>query len=126
MNQRSVMIARWFLAITYGITAPLTAALEFHRHLFSQRFDIPPSMLYVASATQALCVPLLFSPRWASRAAWILTVVTVVSIGGHLRIGSPQTAIGAVVFTAVQVWFGVRVRQADAATPSAGSLGRRE
>ena len=121
MSRRSVTIARWFLAITYAVAAPVSAALELHRHLFSQRFDIPPSMLYLAAATQAVCVPLLFSARWASRAAWILTVVTIVSIGGHFRVGSPLTAIGAVVFTVVQVWFSVLVRQTDTGTPSARS-----
>lgn len=109
--RRPVTIVRWILAVSYGIAAPLTAALEFHRRLLSERFDIPPLLLYLASATQVLCVPLLFSGRWASWAAWILTAVSVGAVGAHLRIGSPQTAIAAVVFTVVQVWFAVRARQ---------------
>jgi len=111
MSQRPLAIVRWFLAISYGVTAPVCAILEFRQALFSLRFDIPPWLLYLAAVAQLICVPLLFSRRWAAWAAGGLTVSTLGAIAGHLRIGSPQSAIAAVVFSCIQLWFVHRVRK---------------
>ena len=42
-RERWLRIAAWFLAISYGIGAPLTAVIEYRSQTFSQRFDLPPA-----------------------------------------------------------------------------------
>ena len=63
------------------------------------------------SAVQVLCsIGVLVRP-FALWAAAALTVTTVGAIASHLRIGSPTTAVTAVIYTAIQVWFGLRSRR---------------
>jgi Protein of Unknown function (DUF2784)/DoxX-like family len=103
---RRVRAAAWFLAICYGVGAPLTAVLELRSHLLSQRFGLPPSLILGVSALQLACAVAIPVRPLAPWAAAGLTLTTLGAIGSHLRIGSPLTALPALVFTIGQVWFG--------------------
>jgi len=113
---RWIRVATWFLAITYGIGGPLTAVLEFQKSLLSERFDVPPALIYVTCVVQVVCAMLVFMPRFAMWVAVALTVITIGAIGGHLRIGSPQTAVTAVLYTVLQIWFGLQHRSGASRT----------
>jgi len=107
---RLLRIVAIFLVVGYGVGSPLTAILEFKDHTFSTRFDVPAALIYVTCAVQVVCVFGILRRPTATWAAVVLTVTTIGAIGVHLRIGSPQTAIAAVVFTVVQIWFAWKVR----------------
>ena len=86
----------------------MTAFLEYRGHTFSDRFDLPPWLIYFTCALQVVCsVGVLRRPlaRWAAAA---LTLTTLGAIATHLRIGSPQTAAAAVFYTVIQIWFGAK------------------
>lgn len=102
---RSVHIVGWLLALWYGLAAPVTAVVEFGSHVFSQRFDLPPARIYLTCAVQTACAAGVLRPPLAVQAAAVLSVTTLGAIGAHLRVGSPQTAVAAVGFTAVQLWY---------------------
>jgi hypothetical protein len=106
--------AGWLLALSYGIGAPLTAYLEVTNRLFSARFDHPPALILAVCALQFICAFGVLVDSVAAWAAAALTVTTVGAIGSHIRIGSPLTAMPAVLFTVVQVWFAVATRRANA------------
>jgi DoxX-like family len=105
-----VTVAAGFLAVSYGLGAPLAAFLEYRGHTLSQRFGYPPELIYCVSAIQCLCAGGVLVRRLAPWVAGGLTVTTLGAIVSHLRIGSPLTALPAVFYTAVQVWFGLRRR----------------
>jgi hypothetical protein len=109
-RERWVSRARWFLAVSYGLGAPLTALLEHGRQILSQRFGIPPELVYMTSVVQFACaVAVLVRPlAWMGAAA--LTVTTLGAIVLHLKTGSPLTAWIAVLYTAIQIWFGLACR----------------
>ena len=103
-------IAAGFLALSYAIGGPLTAIIEYRSQTLSQRFDLPQELIYLTCVVQLVCsIGVLVRPvaPWAAAA---LTVVTLGAIGSHLRIGQPVTALTAVVYTAVQIWFGLASR----------------
>ena len=108
---RWLRITRAFLAISYGLGAPATAFLEFQRHLLSDRFHYSPGLIYLVCAVQFVCAITLLVRRLAPWAAAALTVTTIGAVTSHIRIGSPQTAIPALIYTAVQVWFGLQSRE---------------
>ena len=109
-RERWIRVAAVFLAVSYAVGAPLTAYIEYANHTFSQRFGYPPAFIYLICAVQVVCsIGVLVRPL-ASWAAAALTVITLGAIASHLRIGSPVTALPAIVYTAVQVWFGVERR----------------
>jgi cytochrome bd-type quinol oxidase subunit 2 len=101
----------WFLALCYGVGAPIGAILELGGHVFSQRFDFPPALILVVCGVQLACAAVILLPRFAPWAAAALTVTTVGAIGAHLRIGSPVTALPAIFFTVLQVWYGIASRR---------------
>ena len=103
-------IASWLLAISYFIGAPLVAFLEYNDQVFSQRFDLPAELIFVTCAVQLVSSIGVLIPRFASWAAAALTVTTLGAIASHIRIGSPMTAIAAVVYTVIQVWHGLAWR----------------
>lgn len=113
-------VVAWFLALSYGIGAPLGVVLEFRDALFSERFGLPAWFIYLTAAIQFACAPLLFSRRYGRWAAAALSVITVGAATSHFRIGSPLTSIPALSFTAVQVWLASRLRSDDAGSPSDG------
>lgn len=99
-----------FLAASYGIGAPWTALLEVRGAIFSERFDVPPPLIELTCVVQVVAAVGLFSRRFAPWAAAALTVITLGAIAAHFRIGSPATALPALVYTAVQVWLGLESR----------------
>jgi hypothetical protein len=104
-----------FLAVAYGVGAPVSAVLELRSALFSQRFLVPPALLYATCVIQLACAAVVLSRRYARAAAAVLTVTTLGAAGAHLRIGSPLTALPAVAFTVLQVWFGFASPRDDSA-----------
>lgn len=98
----------WLLAVSYGVGSPVVAVLEYRDALLSQRFDLPSWLIYLTSVVQVVCLPALFSRRYASGAAILLSVLTLGAMGAHLRIGAPQTALPALIFTVLQLWFAAR------------------
>jgi hypothetical protein len=107
-EDRSLAIAAWVLAVSYGVGAPVTALAEWRGQVLSDRFDLPAELIYLTCAIQIVCTPAVLVRPFAPWAALALTAVTLGAIGAHLSIGSPLTAITAVVYTAVQAWFGIR------------------
>lgn len=103
-------LAAWFLALSYGIGAPLTAFLEYRSHTLSERFDYPPELIYVTCVVQVVATLGVLVRRFAPWAAAALTVITLGAIVSHLRIGSPVTTLPALFYTAVQIWFGLESR----------------
>ena len=113
-RERWVRVAAGFLALSYALGGPLTAFAEYRSQALSQRFDLPPELIYLTCAIQLVCSIGVFVRRFAPWAAALLTVVTLGAIASHLRIGSPVTALTAVFYTAIQVWFGLETRAANA------------
>lgn len=99
--------AAWFLAVSYGIGAPLAAVLEVRSHVLSHRFDYPSGLILGVCALQLLCAIGVLIRRLAPWAAAALTLTTLGAMVSHFRIGSPLTALPALLFTIVQVWFGL-------------------
>ena len=107
---KGVRFAAWFLALSYGLGAPLTAYIEYSSGTFSERFGYPSALIYLVCAAQVVATIGLFSRAFAAWAAAGLTAITLGAIVSHVRIGSPVTALPAVFYTALQVWFGLRSR----------------
>lgn len=105
---RWISIAAGFLAISYGIGGPLTAFVEFRSHAISERFELPPELIYLTCVVQLVCSVTLFSRQLAAWSAAALTVITLGAAASHLKVGSPLTAIPALFYTAVQVWFAIK------------------
>ena len=102
---RSTRAMAWFLAVAYGIGAPVSAFLELDGAVLSTRFGIPPALLYLACLVQVVGAASLFLPRHRAWGALALTATTLGAMGAHLRIGSPLTAVPALLFTVGQLWF---------------------
>lgn len=108
-------VVAWFLAISYGIGGPLMAFVEHESHLFSQRFDLPPEVIYLTCVVQFACAIGVLVRPFAAWAAAGLTVMTLGAIALHLRMHSPATAMPALLYTVVQVWFWYRTRAGERA-----------
>jgi hypothetical protein len=106
-----IRIMATLLAISYGLGAPLAAFLEYRDQVLSQRFDLPPALIYLTCAVQFACAFGVFAKPLASWAALLLTFTTLGAIASHVKIGSPETAVTAVVYTVIQVWFGLERRR---------------
>lgn len=111
LQERWVRVAAGFLAFSYAIGAPLTAYVEYTSHALSLRFGLPPALIYLTCVVQLLAAIGVVVRSLAPWAAAALTVITVGAIASHLKIGSPLTALPAVAYTVIQVWFGLRSRQ---------------
>jgi hypothetical protein len=107
---RLLRIVAGFLAISYGLGAPLAAMLELRNHTFSLRFGLPQGLVYLTFAVQFVCALGVLVRPLASWAAATLTLTTLGAIALHVKTGSPLTALPAAVYTAVQVWFGLARR----------------
>lgn len=108
-RDRWQLAAGWFLCLSYAIGSPAFAILEARTGLLSERFNYPSEFLYLVSGVQFVCALLLFARRLAPWSAVVLTVLSVGAVISHLRINSAITAIPALVYTAIQVWYGIRV-----------------
>ncbi len=121
--ERRVRVGAGFLAVSYGIGGPLTAFLEYRSQTLSERFDLPPEFIYLTSAVQFVCAIGVLLRPFASWAALVLTVITLGAIALHLSNESPATAIPALLYTAVQIWFGFESRPREGG-PKNGSAAR--
>ena len=101
----AVHIVAWVLAVSYLIGAPLVAFLEFNGQVMSARFGIPPMLIYATSAAQVVLAIGLLRPQFAVASAALLSIIAAGAVVLHLRIGSPLTAVPALVYVAVQLWF---------------------
>lgn len=101
----------WFLLLSYAVGAPVYAIVEAYTGLFSERFNYPPVFLYFVSATQFVCALVLFVRKLAPWSSVILSILAVGAVFSHIRIGSAITALPAVAYTALQIWYGIRVHQ---------------
>jgi DoxX-like family len=115
VRTRLVRITAAFLAISYGVGAPAAAFLEVQKHLLSERFHYPAVLIYFVCAVQLVCAVTVFVRQLAPWAAAALTVTTLGAVASHIRIGSPLIALPALIYTAVQVWFGLRSRASRSA-----------
>jgi DoxX-like family len=104
---RRLHLAGWFLALSYGVGAPLAGVLEVRAHVLSQRFDYPPALIFAVCGLQLVCATTILVRALAPWAAAALTFTTLGAIASHIRIGSPLTAVPALLFTIVQVSYGV-------------------
>ena len=98
-------LVAWILAISYLVGAPLAAFLEFSGQLMSERFGLPPLLIYLTCVAQVVLAVGILRPRFAVWSAALLTVLAMGAVVSHLRIGSPLTALPALAYTAVQLWF---------------------
>lgn len=102
------------LAVSYGIGAPFAAYLEYHSHVISEHLGYPPWFLYAVSVIEFICaVGVLIRPL-APWAAGGLTLMTLGAMGSHLKMGTPVRAIPALLFTILQVWYGIASLQSKA------------
>jgi hypothetical protein len=79
--------------------------------VLSHRFDLPPLLILSVCTLQSVGAIAVLLPRLAPWAAAALTVTTVGAVASHLRIGSPLTALPALFFMVVQIWFGFASRK---------------
>jgi len=110
---RTLRIVAWVLAISYLVGAPLVGFLEYNGHVMSERFGILPVLVYATSAAQVLLAVGLLRPRFAVRSTAVLTVIAAGAVFLHLRIGSPLTAVPALTYAAVQLWFITALRKTE-------------
>jgi hypothetical protein len=118
-QRRSLRIAGWFLAISYGIGAPVTAIAELRSAALSERFGLPPELIYLTCAVQLASASAVLVRALAPWAALALTAVTVGAIGAHLNTEAPVRAIPAVFYTVLQIWFGIENRSPRSTSPAA-------
>lgn len=116
-NRKRLRTVAWVLAATYLIGAPVAGCLEYNGQVLSQRFDLPPPMIYATCAAQVVLAVGILSRKHAVWSATLLTVLAVGAVGSHLRIGSPLTALPALVYVAVQLWFITATRRAELPKP---------
>jgi hypothetical protein len=105
MQGRTLRIVAWVLAVTYFIGALLAGYLEYSGNVMSQRFDYPPLLIYATSAAQLILAAGLLRTRYSVWSAGLLTVIAIGAVVSHLRIGSPLTALPALAYVVVQLWF---------------------
>jgi len=108
--QRWQLVAGWFLLLSYAIGSPAFAIVEAKTGIFSERFSYPSVFLYFISATQFVCALALFVRVIAPWSTAILSVITLGAVFSHLRIDSAITALPALLYTVIQIWYGNRVR----------------
>jgi len=106
---RRQLIVGWFLVLSYAIGSPVFAIVEARTGLISQRFDYSPDFLYLVSGIQFVCSLVLFVRSAAPWSAMVLTVLTAGAVVSHFRINSPVAALPALVYSALQIWYGLRM-----------------
>jgi MFS-type transporter involved in bile tolerance (Atg22 family) len=106
-QSRAVRITAVFLAISYGVGDPVAAFFEFHQGLLSGRFHYPPAFIYLVCVVQFACAFGVLVRRLAPWAATVLTVTTLGAVASHFRSVAPRP-VSAVIYTVIQVWFGIR------------------
>ena len=110
-RERWRRVAAGFLSFSYLVGAPVTAYGELTSHVISQRFGYSPAFIYLVCAVQVVCGVGVLLRTFAPLSALALNVITVGAIVSHMRIGSPVTAVPAILYTAIQTWFGLETRE---------------
>lgn len=110
-TDRWQLVAGWFLLLSYFAGSPVFAFIEAKTGLFSERFNYPSEFLYLVSGIQFICSLVLFVRALAPWSALVLTVITVGAVLSHLRIDSAITALPALAYSAIQIWYGIRVNR---------------
>lgn len=77
--------------------------------MFSSRFAYPAEFLYLVAGIQFACSLVLFVRYLAPWSSAILTALSIGAVVSHFRIGSPLTSLPALAYTAIQIWYGIRV-----------------
>lgn len=108
-TDRWQQICGWFLMLSYLIGSPVFAITEARTGIFSERFGYSSEFLYLVSGTQVVCALVLFVRLLAPWSSAILTVLTSGAVVTHLRIDSPITALPALGYSLLQIWYGIRV-----------------
>lgn len=104
-REHRLRVARWFLAISYGVGAPVAAFLELRWETISERFALTSGLVLFTCAVQLVCAAGVLTRRAAPWAAVVLSLTCIGAAAAHVRIGSPQTALTALFFLFVQIWF---------------------
>jgi hypothetical protein len=81
--------------------------------MFSERFGYSSEFLYLVSGTQVMCAFALFVRPLAPWSSVILAVLACGAVVSHLRIDSPLTALPALGYTLLQIWYGIRVYRSN-------------
>ena len=102
-------VAGWFLFVSYAFGSPVFAVVEAKTGVFSARFNYPPELLYLVSGVQFFCALVLFRRALAPWSTVILTVVSLGAAVSHLKINSVATALPALLYTVIQVWYGIQM-----------------
>lgn len=102
-------VAGWLLLLSYAVGSPAFAVVEAKTGLFSERFDYPPVFLYIVSGAQFVCSLVLFVRALAPWSAMVLTVLSVGAVISHFRINSAVTALPALLYTVIQIWYGLHM-----------------
>ena len=107
-----------FLSLSYGVGAIVSALLEYRNQLFSERFELSSGLVLIVFAVQLVCAVGVLIPRYIRASTVCLTVTTIGAIYAHLKIGSPESSIAAVVYTAIQIWLWILAGRQDANGPT--------
>ena len=107
------LVTGWFLFLSYAVGSPAFAIVEAKTGLFSERFNYPSEFLYLVSGTQFVCSLVLFVRALAPWSAIVLTLITIGAVLSHIRIDSAVTALPALAYSAIQIWYGIRVRRSQ-------------
>jgi len=84
--------------------------------MFSDRFGYSSEFLYLVSATQLVCASVLFVRSLVPWSSAILAALAIGAVASHVRIHSPLTALPALGYTALQIWYGIRVYRQNRAS----------
>jgi hypothetical protein len=109
-RERWSSVAAGFLAISYGVGAPMAAVLEQRSQFLSRRLHVAPELVYATCAVQLVCAIGVLVRPLASWAAAVLTVTTLGAMALQFRMGSPLKALPAAAYSAIQIWFGLERR----------------
>lgn len=93
--------------MSYGLGSSAALMIELRNQLFSTRFDVPQELLFLVLPIQVVCAVGVLTKRYAPLAAGVLSMTTVGAALAHFRIGSPLTAVPAIGYTILQLWFAI-------------------
>ena len=99
----------WFLTLSYVVGSPIFAVVEANTGVFSDRFGYSSGFLYLVSAVQLVSGSVLFVRFLAPWSIAVLTILAIGAVVSHVRIDSPLTGLPALGYTALQIWYGVRI-----------------
>lgn len=109
-SPRGEIQRRWatgFLVASYGIGAPLVAALEYRFGSVSTGLGLPQDVIFLAAAVQ-FCASIALPLRNAvNLGTALLTVISLGTAAASFRAGWFLAGVAAVAYTLIQVWLGL-------------------